>query len=107
MNPFLPSTNPQDYTLADVGVLIHNIIVIAVTAAGILATIYIIVGAFQYLTAFGDESKAEEGKKTITWAIIGLVLIILAQVAVAQLWQFFGGAGVAIPIPTGSISPGP
>lgn len=94
MNPFLPvpSGGPQDYRLSDVMVLISNIRILLLDAAGILAAIFIIIGAFQYLTAFGEESKAEEGKKTLTWAIIGLVVIILAQVAVGELWQFFSGS---------------
>lgn len=88
---FLPSGNPADYRLCDVAELVQNLLAMALSAAGIVATIYIVIGAFQYFTAFGDESKAESGKKTITWAIAGLILIILAQVAVAELWNFFTG----------------
>lgn len=102
MGPFLPSTNPEAYTIADIGSLIHNLIVIGLDVAGILATIYIIIGAFAYLTAFGDESKVETGKKTITWAIVGLVLIILAQVAVGQIFQLLSADGIP-GIPTGPI----
>ena len=106
-NPILPSPSttggPQNYTIGDVGILIANVIAMALAVAGILATIYIVVGAFQYFTAYGDESKAEAGKKTITWALIGLVVIILARVAIGQLFQFFGGFTPGIPtgvIPT-------
>jgi len=97
MGPFLPATDPQAYTVADIGTLIHNLIIIALDVTGLLASIYIIIGAFLYLTAFGDESKAESGKKTITWAIIGLVMVILSQVAVGELFRLFGGTTPTLP----------
>lgn len=45
--------------------------------AGGLAFIALIIGAWQYLFAGGDESRAEAGKKTITWAIVGIALALL------------------------------
>lgn len=88
MNPFLPSGNPQDYTLQSVSDLIHNATTIALDVAGMVATVYILIGAFNYLTAFGSEEKAAAGKTTITWAIAGLVLIILAQLVVFEIFNF-------------------
>jgi len=45
---------------------------------GIAAFIALIVGGFMYLMAGPDATKAEKGKKTITYAIIGLVLATLS-----------------------------
>lgn len=43
-----------------------------------LAVIALIIGGYQYLTAYGNEEKLKNAQKTITYAIIGLVLAIMA-----------------------------
>ena len=43
-----------------------------------LAVIALIIGGYQYMTAYGDEEKHKNAQKTITFAIIGLVLAITA-----------------------------
>lgn len=48
------------------------------TFAGVVAVVLIIVGGFQYMTAGGNDEQAEKGKKALTNAIIGLVIVMLA-----------------------------
>ncbi len=43
-----------------------------------LSVIALIVGGYQYMTAYGDEEKYKNAQKTITYAIIGLILAITA-----------------------------
>lgn len=50
--------------------------------AGSIAVIFIMIGGFRYLTSAGNEEQSEQGKKTLTTAVIGLVAIILAGVIV-------------------------
>ena len=54
--------------------LVPLLIGIAITAT-ILYTFY---GAYLYFTAFGDEQKAAQAKKSITYAIVGFVISLLA-----------------------------
>jgi len=62
--------------------------------AVIVASIFMILwGAFQYTTSGGDEKKTESAKKTITYAIIGLVIAMLA-IAIVQLVLGIVGGGV-------------
>jgi amino acid transporter len=49
---------------------------------GLLSVAFLIYGGFQYMTAAGNEERAENGKKTIQNAIIGLVIVILSFVIV-------------------------
>jgi hypothetical protein len=95
--PFLPGGDPSSWTTAQVGELINNATTMALGIAGTVASIYIVIGAFQYFTAYGDESKAEGGKKTLMWAIIGLVFIILGQVVLGEVWQLFSGTDLRTP----------
>ena len=50
----------------------------AIRLAIALAVIALIIGGYQYITAYGDEEKYKNAQKTITFAIIGLVLAITA-----------------------------
>ncbi len=50
--------------------------------AGAVAVIFIIVGGIQYATSGGSEDKTRTAKSTITNAVIGLIITILAFVIV-------------------------
>ena len=50
--------------------------IIAVT--GLVSAIYIVIGGIQYMTSAGDTSKLEKAKKTILYALIGLIICALA-----------------------------
>lgn len=43
-----------------------------------LAVIVIIIGGYQYMTAYGDTEKQETARKTLTYAVIGLVIALTA-----------------------------
>jgi len=48
--------------------------------AGVIAVIVIIVAGFMYVTSGGDAAKVVKAKNAILYAVIGLVIIILAFV---------------------------
>lgn len=48
------------------------------------AVVFIIVGGVQMHLSFGEDEQIGQGKKTITWAVIGLVISILA-IAIVQI----------------------
>lgn len=45
---------------------------------GILAVIMIIVGGVMYAVSAGDETRVRQAKATITYSVVGLVVMILA-----------------------------
>lgn len=49
---------------------------------GVAAIIMVIMGAFKYVTSGGDTNKVTSAKNTIVYALIGLVVAVLAQVLV-------------------------
>ena len=51
-------------------------------AAGIAAVIMIMIGGFRYVTSGGDSSKVAGAKSAIIYAIVGLVVVALAQAIV-------------------------
>ena len=55
--------------------------------AGVVSAIFILVGAWGYITAAGDPGKLQKAKQTILYAIIGLVIFALAQIITAFVSQ--------------------
>lgn len=51
--------------------------------AAALSVIAIMFGGYLYLTAYGSEEQQKKATKTITWAVLGLVLCITAYAIVA------------------------
>jgi hypothetical protein len=49
---------------------------------GVVSVIMIIYGGFRYITSGGDSNSVTSAKNTILYAIIGLVIVALAQVIV-------------------------
>ena len=49
---------------------------------GIVAVIMIIVGGFKYITSGGESSKVSGAQSTILYAVVGLVVVVLAQIIV-------------------------
>jgi len=70
---------PNDTSISG---FIMKIINIALAVAGLIAVLFLIIGGFRYITSAGNEETAEQAKKIITNAIIGIVVIILSFVIV-------------------------
>lgn len=49
---------------------------------GIIAVIMIIIGGLKYIISSGDSSNINSAKNTILYALIGLVIVAMAQVLV-------------------------
>jgi hypothetical protein len=64
----------------NLNILAGNVLKFILSIAGGIALVVIIVGSVKYITATGDEQSISSAKKTISWAIFGLILILLAYV---------------------------
>lgn len=58
---------------------------------GIISVIMVIVGGFQYITSGGDSGKVTGAKNTIMYALIGIIIVALAQVMVKFVLKKFVG----------------
>ena len=80
------------------GDLVAVIINVALLAIASVAVIFLIVGAYRYITAHGNEEKSEAAKKTMTAAIWGLIIVILAAAIITIISRILiqgkGGLGV-------------
>lgn len=71
--------NGSNATLNNV---IRNVINIFSVVIGIVAVVMIMVSGFKFITAGGDSGKVGSAKTTLTYAIVGLVIVGLAQAIV-------------------------
>ncbi len=66
----------------ELNALITNIVNIFSVIVGVISVIMIIYGGFRYITSGGDSTHVGSAKNTIMYAIIGLVIVALAQIIV-------------------------
>jgi len=74
------SANPANE--CKVNGLLATVINILSLVVGVIAVIMIIVGGLKYIMSSGDSNNINSAKNTILYAIIGLVVVALAQVIV-------------------------
>lgn len=67
--------------------LITRIINVISVIVGVVAVIMIIYGGFRYITSGGNDSAVAAAKNTILYALIGLIIVALAQVIVKFVLQ--------------------
>lgn len=65
-------------TLSCLPTVFNNVIDWAVGLAGLVAVLFIIFSGIKFLTSGGDPKQVEGAKKTMTYAIAGLIIILLA-----------------------------
>ncbi len=58
--------------------IVLNVLQAGFTIAAYVAVFFIIKGGFLYIVSAGSSQGMEDGKKTITNAVIGLVIVLLA-----------------------------
>src|SRR5258708_3892891 len=77
-----PDGKAQNMTLGCFPELIKNIINFGFIAVGTVALIFIIIAGIKLVRSGGDPKEAEGARQTLTYAIIGLVIVLLAAAIV-------------------------
>jgi hypothetical protein len=67
-----------------------SFISIAIPAGGIILFIMLLIGGLKYLTSGSSPDKVETAKKTITYAILGIVLLAMAFLILRIIAVFTG-----------------
>jgi amino acid transporter len=68
-----------DSDLAGMITMISNTILLLV---GVVAVLFLIIGGFQYIASGGNPEQVNKAKNTIFYAIIGIIVALLAYVLV-------------------------
>lgn len=75
--------------LNNISVVIRGIIQFILVAAFVLAFILLLIGGVRWITAGGDEKGVAAARNTITAALIGLVIVLLAYAIIRLVELFF------------------
>ncbi|PJE76065.1 hypothetical protein COV04_01845 [Candidatus Uhrbacteria bacterium CG10_big_fil_rev_8_21_14_0_10_48_11] len=67
---------------ADIRVLIGRIIRVALSFVGSLALIIVVYGGLTWMTSYGNAGRVKQGRDTLIWAALGLVVILTSYVVV-------------------------
>lgn len=65
------------------GTLAHTIVNTFTYVVGVISIIMLIVAAFKYVTSGGESSKVSSAKNTLIYALVGIVVVVAAQVIVS------------------------
>lgn len=74
----------------DITELINRGLAYAIIAAGLLSVIFIFIGGISFILSGGQEDKIKQAVSTIRYAIIGLIITILAVIIVNAVGQVIG-----------------
>ena len=80
-------------TYTGFGALVNNILPNVYVAGGVIIFFMIIMGGFTIISGAGNPDKIKEGGKTITSAIIGL-LVLFASYWIIQIIQVITGVSI-------------
>ncbi|HSW66012.1 MAG TPA: pilin [Bacillota bacterium] len=80
---------------AKIQTIVTTIVNIFSIVVGIIAVIMIVVGGFKYITSGGDSGNITSAKNTIVYAVIGLVIVALAQFIVKFVLDKVNNTGAA------------
>jgi hypothetical protein len=86
-------TNPLGTT--DVRVVVGYVIRAVLGVTGSIALLMIIWGGFLWLTSSGNSDRIEKGRKILTWAVLGLVVIFSAYIIVYAVLEGLTGGGTS------------
>lgn len=70
-----------------ISTIVNNALIILFSAAAVLVLVFLIIGAFQWITSGGDKEAVGKARSRITAALIGLAILVLAFV----ILQVIGG----------------
>lgn len=86
--------NPQGQGVPSGGMsmletILRNTLILVFIVAVILAVIFLILGGIRWITSGGDAKGIEAARKQITYAIIGLIVTLVAFAIIVIIGQIF------------------
>ncbi len=76
---------PNFWGFGDIDSTLTGILELLFEIGGVLAVIAIVYSGIMYITAGGDSAKAGQARKNLTWAVTGLIVMILSYSIVSWI----------------------
>ena len=81
-------------TLAGLEAIFNNVVAVSLGLAGIVFFIMLIASAFTLMTAGGEPPKIQAARKSLTVALVGFVLVLLAFLIITLVSKFTGNTNI-------------
>lgn len=78
----LVGPDPENFNRERLSTAIQTLINFFVYIAGSILMLYLIIGGYQYLTSLGNPEQAQKAKTSLTWAILGFIIVAMAYLVV-------------------------
>ncbi len=105
------NTQGSLFPKGDLPTIAYRIITVFFSLLGLIFLGMMLYGGYNWLTAMGEEEKVETAKKTITSAVMGILIIIASYAITAfvinKVYQSSTGGGAAGGAKTGADGAGP
>ncbi|MBN1374414.1 hypothetical protein JW962_03735 [Candidatus Dojkabacteria bacterium] len=79
-----------DQGITDPNEFVRKAITIAVSVAGIVALVYVVLGGYKFLISSGDSNKYQEAIQTIMYAVVGLVVVAMSGLVINYVGKVLG-----------------
>lgn len=76
--------------ISDLQTIFSKVVSSAIAFAGIVLFVFLVMGGFKYITSGGDPKATDAAQKTITYAIMGLVLVLAAYLILLLIGAITG-----------------
>lgn len=71
--------------IGEIALILDRVMNIVFPAAGLICVVFIIIGGYMWIASAGDPSKVKQAQGTLTWAIIGLVFVLVSVLVVRTI----------------------
>jgi len=83
------STEPP--TIENLITSIDGVLEYLVPVAALVAVVFIIIGGYMWMTSAGNPDRVKQAQGTLTWAVIGLIFVLLTGLLVRGLLEYVIG----------------
>lgn len=98
MNPFIVYAaswgdclqNGDVATIQCLEPLFTNIVTAVLALVGVALFVMFVIGGFKFLVSGGDQKQLQSAQQTLTYAVIGLVVIVVAYLILRTIYAFTG-----------------
>lgn len=70
---------------------IDKVIDILLPLGILLAVLFVVIGGYMWMTSSGEPDRVKSAQGTLTWAVVGLIFVLIAYLLVKAVVDYVGG----------------
>ncbi len=85
-----PAGGMPSYSAGSLNLLVQNLVTMLLVLSSLIALAFLIWGGISWITSGGDKNGLDAARKKITYAIIGMIVILSSFLIVTTVGNLFG-----------------